>query len=41
MDGLRCVLELADRWRRVIIVVLHLPLLVALNYAALWLGLYY
>ena len=37
MEGLRCVLELADRWRRLIIVVLHVPLLVALNYAALWL----
>jgi len=30
-------LELLDRWRRVVIVVLHLPILVALNYAALWL----
>jgi FlaA1/EpsC-like NDP-sugar epimerase len=37
MEGLRLLLELADRWRRVIIVVLHVPLLVALNYAALWL----
>ena len=37
MECLRCVLELADRWRRLIIVVLHVPLLVALNYAALWL----
>jgi FlaA1/EpsC-like NDP-sugar epimerase len=30
-------LEFLDRWRRVIIVVLHLPILVALNYVALWL----
>jgi FlaA1/EpsC-like NDP-sugar epimerase len=30
-------LELLDRWRRVVIVILHLPLLVGLNYAALWL----
>src|SRR6266849_919828 len=30
-------LELLDRWRRVLIVVLHLPLLAAINYAAFWL----
>src|SRR5207247_2367770 len=30
-------LELLDRWRRVLIVVLHVPLLVTINYAALWL----
>ena len=29
--------ELLDRWRRVVIVILHLPILVALNYSALWL----
>jgi FlaA1/EpsC-like NDP-sugar epimerase len=37
MEGLRLLLGLADRWRRVIIVAFHVPLLVALNYAALWL----
>ena len=31
------VLEWLNRWRRVLIVVLHVPLLIAINYAALWL----
>ena len=30
-------LEMLNRWRRVLIVVLHVPLLVAMNYTALWL----
>src|SRR5262249_32790400 len=30
-------LELLDRWRRLVIVIVHVPALVALNYAALWL----
>src|SRR5882724_324223 len=30
-------LELLDRWRRVLIVILHVPLLASINYAALWL----
>jgi FlaA1/EpsC-like NDP-sugar epimerase len=30
-------LELLDRWRRLVIVILHLPVMVALNYSALWL----
>jgi FlaA1/EpsC-like NDP-sugar epimerase len=33
----RRLLEFLDRWRRVVIIVLHFPLLVALSYAALWL----
>jgi FlaA1/EpsC-like NDP-sugar epimerase len=37
-DGLgHRLLELLDHWRRVLIVVLHLPLLVAIYYAAFWL----
>ena len=30
-------LEFLDRWRRLVIVIVHVPALIALNYAALWL----
>jgi len=34
-DGLgQWLIELLDRWRRVVIVVLHLPLMMTLNYIA-------